>query len=200
MKPSFAALLALLLVCFSPTLPAQQNPSQNLFNQGVRLFNQGQFAEALPLFEEVVRARPDFVYARSYAQRCKAALAQNQQPKNDLESRLANIILPELSFSDAPIGDILDYLTARSQEISKGETVVNFIYKGTPEQRSGTLVTLSLRNIPLNAAIKYVADLSRSHVRYEPHAVIVDPNPPAEADPATTPETPALAPANNPFR
>jgi hypothetical protein len=70
---------------------------------------------------------------------------------------------------------------------------VNFIYKGTPEQRTATLITLSLRNVPLSEAIKYVGELSRSKVRYEPHAVVIDPNPGAET-PAASGGTPAPAP------
>ncbi len=190
MKISLAALLALSVFAFPPL--HAQNPAQNQYNQGVLLFNQGKFDEALAIFEQVLQAKPDFVYARSYAQRCKNAIAQNLGPKNDLEGRLARIVIPEIAFADAPIGDVLDYLAARAQEISKGETVVNFIYKGTPEQRTGTLVTLSLRNIPLNEAIKYVGQLSRSAIKYEPHAVVVDPGSATAAEPDSTPATPAL--------
>ncbi len=188
MKPILAALLALAAVALVPL--QAQNASQNKYNQGVLLFNQGKFGEALVLFEEVLQARPDFVYARSYAQKCKTAIAQNLGPKNDLEDRLARLVVPEIAFSDAPVGDVLDYLAARAQEISKGETVVNFIYKGTPEQRNGTLVTLSLRNVPLNEAIKYVGQLSRSAIKYEPHAVVVDPGAPAGPDPGSASPAP----------
>ena len=167
-----------------------QNSSQALYNQGLALFNQGRYAEALVVFESVLKAQPNYVYARSYAAKCKTAIAQNLSPKKDLEGQLASVILPELSFADAPIGDVLDYLDARTQEISKGQTVVNFIYKGTPEQRSGTLLTLSVRNIPLTGAIKYVGELSRSQVKYEEHAVVIDPAP--ASAPATAETNTAL--------
>lgn len=190
MKPLFAALLALAAFALAP-LQAQNPAPNNKYNQGVLLFNQGKFDEALILFEEVLQAKPDFVYARSYVQKCKNAITQNLGPKNDLEGRLARLVVPEIAFADAPIGDVLDYLAARAQEISKGETVVNFIYKGTPEQRSGTLITLSLRNIPLNEAIKYVGQLSRSTIKYEPHAVVVDPGSSGPSESDAAPATPA---------
>ena len=192
MKTILALLFSVSTLLLAPPLSAQ-NSAQDVYNQGVALFNEERYDEALVLFEQVLRAKPNFVYARNYAARCKAAMARNLGPKNDLEGRLSRIIIPEIAFADAPIGDTLDYLASRAQEITKGETTVNFIYKGTPEQRSGTLITLSLRNVPLSEAIKYVGELSRSKVKYEPHAVVIDPTPGAEPAPAAG-TAPAPAP------
>jgi tetratricopeptide (TPR) repeat protein len=183
MKAIATLLLTISTLLLAAPLPAQQS-TQAVYNQGVALFNEERYDEALVLFEQVLQANPGFVYARNYAARCKTAMAQNLGPKNDLEGRLSRVIIPEIAFADAPIGDVLDYLASRTQEITKGETVVNFIYKGTPEQRTGTPITLSLRNVPLSEAIKYVGELSRSKVKYEPHAVVIDPNPGAAPAPA----------------
>ena len=185
MKTILSVLLIVSALLITPL--SAQTSAQVIYNQGVALFNEEKYDEALMLFEQVLKANPSFVYARNYAARCKTAMAQNLGPKNDLEGRLSRVIIPEIAFVDAPIGDVLDYLASRAQEITKGETVVNFLYKGT------TPITLSLRNVPLSEAIKYVGELSRSKVRYEPHAVIIDPNPGAEA-PAASGGIPAPAP------
>lgn len=185
MKTILSVLLIVSALLITPL--SAQTSAQAVYNQGVALFNEEKYDEALMLFEQVLKANPNFVYARNYAARCKTAMAQNLGPKNDLEDRLSRVIIPEIAFVDAPIGDVLDYLASRTQEITKGETVVNFLYKGT------TPITLSLRNVPLSEAIKYVGELSRSKVRYEPHAVIIDPNPGAEA-PAASGGIPAPAP------
>jgi hypothetical protein len=183
MKPiALAASLALLLVLVPIPPATAQNNAQAVYNQGVLLFNQNKFEEALALFEQVLQVRPDFVYARSYAARCKTALAKGGGPKNDLEGKLSRIILPEVNFAEAPLGDVMDYFTSRAQEISKGEVIVNFLYKGSSEDRAKTLITLSLRNVPMSEAIKYVGQLSRCRIKYEPHAVIIDPSP--EPEPA----------------
>jgi len=183
MKTPLAILLALAVLFAGLPLGAQN--MQTEYNEGVKLFNSGNYGEALIKFESVLKARPDYVYARSYAARCKTALAQNAGPTNNLEGQLARIVLPSINFADAPLGDVLDYFSARATEISNGQTTVNFIYKGTTEQRSGTLITLSLRNVPMTEAIKYVGELSKSRISYEPHAVVVDPGT------ATTPAAPA---------
>lgn len=169
-----APLLALLLIVPAPT-EAQTNV-QDAFRKGVALFNQENYAEALVLFDAVIKAKPDFVYARSYAAKCRTALASNQGPKNDIEGQLAKLVLPEINFTDAPIGDVLNYLTTRAEELSKGEVVPNFIYKGTPEQRQGTTLSLSMRNVPMTDAIKYIGQLTRTRFIYEEHAIVADPN------------------------
>ncbi len=197
MKSILVSLLTFVVVLgtpLAPTLPAQ-NTGQDKYSVGVRLFNEGRFIEALAYFEEVLRARPDFVYARSYAAKCKKAIAENAGPKNDLEGKLSRLVLEQINFSEAPLADVLDYFANRAQELTKGQLIVNFIYNGTAEQRSATLITLSLRNVPMSEAIKYVGQLSRSRIKYEPHAIVIDPGAAAESKP----ETPAPEPSKSTF-
>ncbi len=159
------------------TLPAQaQLTTKEVYNEGVRLFKEGSYREALAKFETVLQYKKNDPYARSYATRCKTAIAQDLGSKNDLEGQMAKIILPQVNFADAPIGDVLDYFTSRAEELTSGKFVPNFIYKGTPEQRQNTLITLSLRNVPMTEAIRYVGQLTKTRIKYEQHAVVVDPN------------------------
>ena len=53
-------------------------------------------------------------------------------------------MIPQLNFTDAPIGDVLQYLTSRTEELTEGKFVPNFIYQGTPEQRQNTTLSLNL--------------------------------------------------------
>ncbi len=171
------------MILATPILVAQ-GTQENAFTKGVELFNQEKYAEALVLFEQVLQVRPSFVYARSYASQCRLALAKGPQQKNDLEARLARVIIPEVNFSDASLGDVLDYLSSRTQEITQGATTVNFIFMGTTELRSETQITLNLRNIPVTEVIKYVAQMSKMTLRYEPNAVVI-----------TAPSAPLSAPS-----
>ena len=155
------------------TSPA--HAQKDAFNEGVRLFNAEQYEQALQMFEVVLRQKPGFVYARSYANKCRTAIAQGAGAKKDLRAELAKIVLPKVSFEDAPIGDIMIYLSQRADELSGGKIVPNFIFKGTPEQRSNTLLNLNLKNVPLTEAIRYIGQLSNSRIDYEEHAIIVDP-------------------------
>jgi hypothetical protein len=181
---------AILTTALALSSASAQGTVQSKYNEGVLLFNAGKYGEALMVFEEVLAQKPDFIYARNYSAKAKSMIAKGAGPKNDLEGKLARIIVPEINFSSAPLGDVLDYFSARSTELSGGSVAANFIYKGTPEQRQNTLITFSLRAIPLTEAIKYVSQLSNSKVKYEEHAVVIEPNQPAQ-----TPTAPAPAPS-----
>lgn len=185
MKYRIPLLLSLLLFCFSLTdTTFAQNDVKTVYNQGVQLYNEGKYEEAMMKFAAVLQANPRIVHARSYMAKCKTAMVSDRRPTNNIQGQLAQITIPELNFSDAPIGDILDYFTQRAEELSGGKVSPNFIYKGTPEQRRDTLVTLSLRNVPMTEAIRYVGQLSGTHIKYEEHAIVADPNYHAQAHPA----------------
>ncbi|MEM9016515.1 MAG: tetratricopeptide repeat protein [Verrucomicrobiota bacterium] len=167
--------LVFLLAAILP-FTAQAQSTQAVFNQGVALYKQQNYVEALAKFEAVLRANPGYVYARSYANKCKVAIANNTGPKNDIEGTLAKIVIPQLNFTDASIGEVLEYFSVRAEELTGGKFVPNFIYKGTTDQRDNTLITLNLRNVPMTEAIRYVGQLSRTQFRYEEHAIVADPN------------------------
>lgn len=175
LRQFFCCILTALFAIVAMPVQAQQT-SKQVYQEGVRLFKEGSFREALEKFEIVLAHKPNDPYARSYATRCKTGIAQNLGPKNDLEGQLAKIIIPQINFVDAPIGDVLDYFTSRAEELSGAKVAVNFIYKGTPEQRQNTLITLSLRNVPMNTAIGYVGQLAKTRFKYEEHAIVADPN------------------------
>ncbi len=100
--------------------------------------------------------------ARSYAAKCKTALAAGVGKKNNLEGQLSKVIVPQIDLKDAPVGDVLNFLADKTEELTGGNLVPNFIYKGSPEQRENTLISLSLRSVPMTEIVKYVGQLSRS--------------------------------------
>ncbi len=174
-------LILAILFLGSIHLSSAQGNIQETYNQGVLLYNKGQYGEALANFEKVLVERPDFVYARNYIAKCQSAMAKGLGPKNDLEGQLAKVIVPEINFADAPLGDVLDYFSSRALELSGGSIALNFLYTGTSEQRKDTLITLNLRNVPISEAIKYASQLSGSTVKYEDHAVVITPSSGASA-------------------
>jgi len=169
------SLLAATLVLGTASVEGQQD-MRAVFKEGVQLYEQKRYAEALQRFEKVLQESPSFVYARSYANRCRTAMSRSVGPEKDLESRLSRLTVPKIEFNEAPIGDVLEFFTAKARELSNGEVNANFIYKGTRDQRLNTLVTLSLKNVPMTEAIRYVGQLTSTRFKYEEHAVVADPN------------------------
>lgn len=174
---------------------AQGQTLQSVFNEGIALYKQQDYVGALRKFEKVLEAKPGYVYARNYAGKCKAEIAKGAGPKNETEAIIAKIIIPEINLTDAPIGDVLTYLSDRAGELTSGKVVPNFIYQGTGEQRQNTLISLSLRNVPMTEAIRYIGQLSRTDFRYDAHAIVATPR---GSQPTTTSTESAPSPQEKP--
>lgn len=173
------SLIALPFIALALLIPCESANAQGFraaYDEGVRLYDTGDYEAALARFEIAVRANPRSPHARSYMLKSKSAVARGLGSKKSIETDLAKIIIPQINFDEAPIGDVLEYLAARTEELTEGKLRPNIIYKGTPEQRQNTLVTMSVRNVPVTEAIRYVSQISRTHFSYEEHAVVADPN------------------------
>lgn len=169
---------------------SQGQSLQTVYNEGVALYQKKDFAAALEKFEKVLAAKPGYVYARNYATKCRAEIAKGSGPKNDTEATLAKIQVPEINLTDAPIGDVLTYLSERAEELTGGKYIPNFIYQGTTEQRQSTLISLNLRGAPMTEIIRYIGQLTRTDFRYEPHAIVATPRS-AQPAPAATEQSAA---------
>lgn len=173
------ALLAIIVsfLTVAPSYSQQKQSAQALFTQGLELYKKKQYEQALVNFETVLKRSPNSLYARSYIGKCKAGIVQGGNRNKDvLKEKLTKIVIPSLIFTEAPIGDVLDYLSQRTVELTNNKVTLNFIYRGTSEQRHNTLVTLNLKNVPMTQAIHYVSQVTHTAMKYEEHAVVADPN------------------------
>jgi len=168
--PALIAALALL-----PAGAQEKQTLQDVYSNAVKQFDAGQYQEALQGFQTVLKHQPNFVYARNYAAKCVEAIKKGAGNKQNLEARLAAIILPSISFEGTDLGLVFEYLTQKSEELSDGKVVANFIYKGTDDQKKNSLVTLSLRNTPFTDVIRYVGQLTGTQFKYEEFAIVAAP-------------------------
>jgi tetratricopeptide (TPR) repeat protein len=203
----FTIIISLLALSFGQTW-AQQSVAA-IHKEGVALYEAGNYVEALAKFQQVLRAQPNYINARVYSNKCQVALKSGTGPKNTVETPLSQVIIPSVDFQDVPLGDALTYLSQRTTELTQGKFTPNIIFNGSSEQKSATLVTMQLRQVPVTTLLKYVASQTRCKIAYDEHAVVVTPldnipqtvstsAPTAQPDsqiPATT--TP---PAANPFK
>ncbi len=171
MKTHFLLRLGLCLFFLSPAL-AQGPSAQQIFQEGVGLYKAERYAEAKVRFERVLRAQPNYAPARSFLARTNLAIAKGGPKLPGLDQKLQGLMLPQLNFDEAPVGDVLDFLAKRVTEISDGKVGANVIFKGTEEERARP-ITMQLRNVPVTEAFRYVTEVSRLQLRYEPHAVVV---------------------------
>ena len=110
-----------------------------------------------------------------------------EQPQIDtrgtslINRKLDEIIVPRVDFRDATIREALDFLKQRSVALDttdldptrRGINVVLKVPADSPE--ADARITLSLNDIPLRAAIDYVAKAANLKLKIEPYAVAVVP-------------------------
>jgi general secretion pathway protein D len=100
----------------------------------------------------------------------------------NINDKLNSIIIPRINFTDSSIRESLDFLKKRSIELDETETDpdlkgVNIVLKvppGSPEESAQ--ITLEIENVPLKAALEYVAQAAGLKVKIDPYAVVVVPS------------------------
>jgi general secretion pathway protein D len=108
-----------------------------------------------------------------------------QQPEIDqrgtslINRKLDEITIPRIDFQDVTIREALDFIKQRAAALDttetdpakKGVNIVLNIPESSPEAASR--ITLGLTDIPLRAAINYVANAANLKLKVEPYAVSV---------------------------
>lgn len=98
-----------------------------------------------------------------------------------INRKLDEIIIPKIDFRDATIREALDFIKQRAASLDTVEQDpskkgINIVPKLPPDSaESGSRITLSLTDVPLRAAIDYVARAANLKLKVEPYAVLVVP-------------------------
>jgi hypothetical protein len=92
---------------------------------------------------------------------------------------MKRIILPRVGFRDASLEDAVRYLRELSVKLDAGEEDparrgINLVIQ-QPEAVRGPVITLDLANVPMDAALKYVATLANVQCVVQDHAVVLAP-------------------------
>lgn len=103
----------------------------------------------------------------------------DQRGTSLINRKLDEIIIPRIDFQDVTIREALDFLKQRASALDttetdpskKGVNIVLNIPEGSPE--AAARITLGLTDIPLRAAIDYVAKAANLKLKVEPYAVSV---------------------------
>ncbi len=93
-------------------------------------------------------------------------------PAAALMERAAKIVIPRLEFRDATLDESVEFLRKKSTELDPEKQGVNIVVrhsKTSPEAQ----ITVSLTNIPLSEALRYVAQLAGLDVSADEHSFVV---------------------------
>ena len=94
-------------------------------------------------------------------------------------AKARKIILPKIEWREATLAEAVDFLRQKAREFDEEKQGVKLILKPGPD--ANARVSLSLTNIPLSEALRYVADLAGLEVRAEPDALVLAPAQTGEA-------------------
>ena len=110
-----------------------------------------------------------------------------EQPQIDtrgtslINRKLDEIVIPRIDFRDATIREALDFIKQRAVALDTAEQDpsrrgINIVLKAPADSpEANARITLSLNDIPLRAAIDYVAKAANLKLKIEPYAVAVVP-------------------------
>jgi len=168
-KITLAIVLALGVVTATVAVPGNL---QKTFNDAKAAYQAGEYEKAAEGFRKVLKYQPGYVYARKYLTLTEAKIKSGGDSKATLERKLAKLKVPSVAFEDASLESVMAFLSQKSDELSGGKVVANFIYKGSSEQKKSLTLTLKLSNVPMTDVIRYVGQLTNTKFKYEQYAVV----------------------------
>jgi hypothetical protein len=169
-------LLAVAALAFI-TASASGQAVSDLLAEAQRAYVKGDSAGAKEKFELVRRLEPDNRTATLYLRRIlaeEAANPGNKNPANATQSALAQVILPRLDLREASLGEVLEFLRQKGNQVAAGKVAINFVAQ-LDEAQKATKITLNLQNVPFTEALRYVGELGGVQFSYERFAIVVKP-------------------------
>lgn len=121
---------------------------------------------------------------RKFAEGPTSVVEQPEIPlagSDAISDKLDEIIIPKLDFTDSSIVEAIGFLRKRAAELDNTESDpklkgVNIVIKlPTDSPDASYPITLSLTDVPLRAALDYVARAANLKIKIEAHAVVIVP-------------------------
>lgn len=142
--------------------------TQQLFEEGKSALYAGDKAKARELLQEVLRRDPRHNLAQIYL--TKAAEPVKAEVST-IEGQMAKVMVPSVEFSDANLGDVLEYISEKTDQLTNGSFRPNIVYKGERAELDAKKVTLKLSNIPMLEVLRYVGDVTGTEFKYTKYAI-----------------------------
>jgi general secretion pathway protein D len=96
-----------------------------------------------------------------------------------INNKLDSIIIPRIDFTDSSIKEALAFIKKRAADLDEGDSDnkgINIVLKLPPDSPDASYpITLSLTDVPLREALRYVTEAANLKIKIETHAVVVVP-------------------------
>ena len=81
-----------------------------------------------------------------------------------------SIIIPAINFNDASVADVVGFLTKAARDNDADKTGVNILLM---DRENTTKITMSLKNVSLRTALKFVAEMAGLSIGVEDDVVVL---------------------------
>ncbi|MCX6856374.1 MAG: type II and III secretion system protein, partial [Verrucomicrobia bacterium] len=103
----------------------------------------------------------------------------SKAPSGYLSAKMEGIVFPQVEFSGATIEEAVEFLRVKSRDLDVTETDparkgVNIILKAG-DTATAASISLSLKDVPMLEALRYVTELAGMKFKVEPFAVLIVP-------------------------
>jgi tetratricopeptide (TPR) repeat protein len=176
MKPIVSLVIAAALIgSAAAQTPAVSTPAQ----QAEQYYRQGQAAEkagnpeaAKKAYQAALQADPNNANARYSLGQLK--LDSGAIAAKGREARFDTVMIPEYRLDGASLQEAIDALRVLIERQNKN-LAPNFVIQDPGGQLASARISLTLKNVPAKAALKYVLDQSRAKAKFDEHAVVITP-------------------------
>lgn len=132
------------------------------------------FAERTLRFEDNAAVVLEVAPAVSSIVSAAAGFSVKPAAESPLLKHASAILLPSVEFQEATVQEAVEFLRVKSNTLDDVKQGVNIVLR-LPKDHPSTKITLSLRNVPLSEALRYVAGLAGLALHAEAHAFVLEP-------------------------
>ncbi len=168
MKIPLAVLLASSL--FIGAIQAQTSAAKE-YSEAQRAYLAGDTATAKTKFQEVLTVDPTNIGAKNYLR--TILMAEKKDKKGALSGQFATLIVPKVSFKEASLASVLDFLKGKAAELSDNKIAPSFVLKLPADFAAQTPITLELSNVPFTEVLRYLGDLTSTKFDIQEYAIVV---------------------------
>ncbi|NJR42116.1 MAG: tetratricopeptide repeat protein [Akkermansiaceae bacterium] len=149
--------------------PTQQ--AESLYKQGQAAEKAGNTTNAKDFYTKALKADPRHANATYSLGQLK--LKGPAIEAKAREAKFGAVMIPTFQLQDATLQESLMILGKIIEKESKETVIPNFIVQDSANKLTDKKLTLNLKNISSQAAMKYILDTTGAKARYDEYAVVV---------------------------
>lgn len=138
----------------------------------------GHYDEAEARGLQILKQKPDDPTIKRLLAEIQSERGRQQSSSASLRRRIESLVIPEVNVRGASVIEVVDFLKEQGQTLSVDKAPINIVWEA-PEETKTAKVTMSLREVPLAEALRYVTESVGLRYRVDAHAIVIYIPPPA---------------------